>query len=186
MPEGSLAENDGLSLSDLAYNLYLENFPKETLNRPDVTSGLGSGLAIVAESIGELKSKIASAKVLLKENAEFIPARQPAAPPAESCRAGKLAGNQTAGGRDTKGIYFSSKPMAKDGKVAFLFSGQGLGSGPRSAVTGELGNSGVHQPHAVRQFAYPPVMGCPTLPTSASSWRQSFGAHRAGSGPRSR
>ena len=56
-------------------------------------------LAIVADSLEGLEKKIKCAKDSLKERREFI--------------------------RDSKGIYFSSRPMAKDGKIAFLFSGQG-------------------------------------------------------------
>ncbi|MDD5455046.1 MAG: ACP S-malonyltransferase, partial [Candidatus Ratteibacteria bacterium] len=56
-------------------------------------------LAIVAESLEDLQNKIASAKISLKGNPKFI--------------------------RDSKGIYFSSSPLARNGKIAFLFSGQG-------------------------------------------------------------
>ncbi|MBU1767648.1 MAG: acyltransferase domain-containing protein, partial [Candidatus Omnitrophica bacterium] len=96
--EGSIAASDGLDLFELAYSIYLKNCKysnKKLL------------LSIVTESVNELKTKIISAKVLLKENPKFIPARH------------------ALSGRDSNGIYFSSEPLAKAGKIAFLFSGQG-------------------------------------------------------------
>ena len=88
--ENSVSENGDLSLPGLAYSLYLKD--NEHKSNP-------YKLAIVAESIEDLKTKIASAKELLKQNPIFI--------------------------RDIKSIYFSSEPAAKDCKIAFLFPGQG-------------------------------------------------------------
>jgi len=96
--ESFLAANEGPDLSELAYSLYSET-PKN--------KSASYNLAIVAESINDLKTKIVSAKELLGNNTKFIPARY------------------SLGGRDAKGIYFSSSPLAKSGKIAFLFSGQG-------------------------------------------------------------
>jgi acyl transferase domain-containing protein len=98
--ENTLRNENNISLYDLARTLYLENSTGQKQDKR-VT------LAIVAESTEELKTKIASFKILLKESPKFIPARH------------------SSGGRDSKGIYFSSEPLAKDGKIAFLFSGQG-------------------------------------------------------------
>lgn len=96
--ESSLAANSGLCLSELAYSIYSGNRePKSNFCK----------LAIVSDSLDELKSKIKSIKESLEGNPKFIPARH------------------SIGGRDSKGIYFSSGPLAKDGKIAFLFSGQG-------------------------------------------------------------
>jgi len=88
--EGSLAANSGLCLFELAYSIYLENRGHKSNS---------CNIAIVAESINELKAKIASAKESLKAHLKFI--------------------------RDSKGIYFSSNPLSKRGEIAFLFSGQG-------------------------------------------------------------
>lgn len=56
-------------------------------------------LTIVAESIDDLKKKLAAAKGYLAKNPPSV--------------------------RDPRGVYYSSAPLAKDGKVAFVFPGQG-------------------------------------------------------------
>ncbi len=110
--ESILEGNKDLSLCNLSYTLYLENSKpvrNKFLNgsKKNPNSNKNFVLAIVAESLDELKKKLKSAQDLLKEHPEFIPARR------------------SIGGRDSQGIYFSSHPMAKEGKIAFLFSGQG-------------------------------------------------------------
>jgi acyl transferase domain-containing protein len=88
--ESSLAVDDKLGLSELAYSLYSESSANKSAS---------CNLAVVAESAEDLKTKIASVKELLNNNPKTV--------------------------RDCKGIYFSSVPLAKNGKIAFLFSGQG-------------------------------------------------------------
>ena len=67
-----------------------------TINRRPKTGSLR--LAIVAESIPDLKTKLAAAIPLLRQNTPSI--------------------------RDPKGIYFSAAPLAREGRVAFVFPGQ--------------------------------------------------------------
>ncbi len=98
--ESFLEKSQEVSLCDLAYKLYLENSKKK--QNPN-----NQTLAIVTESLEELKKKIKFAKDLLKQHPEVIPA------------------SHFVGGGDYKGIYFSSNPIPKPGKIAFIFSGQG-------------------------------------------------------------
>ncbi len=88
--ENSIVENNDLCLSELACSICSKNYGNKSNSHK---------LAILAESVEELKTKITSAQESLKTNPGFI--------------------------QDSKGIYFSSHALAKNGKIAFLFSGQG-------------------------------------------------------------
>lgn len=88
--EASIAENSDLCLPDLSFLVC----SKSRKSRDETCK-----LVLVAESVEDLKTKIVSAKELLKNNPKTA--------------------------RDSKGIYFSSSPLAENGKIAFLFSGQG-------------------------------------------------------------
>ena len=113
--ENTLQKDKDLSLHKLAYTLYRKNFPQGTLNRTCSGSGQETDkvikLAVVSDSLEDLKKKLTITKDLLKENPKFIPAR-----PDVTSGAGK---------KNSNGIYFSSEPLEKEGKIAFLFSGQG-------------------------------------------------------------
>ncbi len=87
--ENSIAANGGLDLPELAFSLYSENREHKSNS---------CELAVVAESVDELKSRITSAKDLLKDSPKSL--------------------------RDIKGIYFSSHGLTENGKIVFLFSGQ--------------------------------------------------------------
>jgi len=75
----------------------------------ELETGRGTGchcLAIVADSLDDLVSKLATAKLALN-------------------RAGKADASGCYDFRDPRGIYYSANPLAPEGKIAFAFPGQG-------------------------------------------------------------
>ncbi len=88
--EAKLAADDQLQLDTLAHQLALKSS-----RQPRGTSTL----ALVAESLDDLRAKLARARELLATGAARIHERE--------------------------GIHFAEQPLAADGRVAFLFPGQG-------------------------------------------------------------
>lgn len=94
--EQALAHGATAKLCALAYTSW-ERYQKES----SVSGGAHPArLAVVASSLDELKQKLAFARHTLTSSADT-----------------RLA--------DPRGIYFTDQPLAQEGKVAFLFPGQG-------------------------------------------------------------
>lgn len=86
--------NKSVRLCDLAYTNHMINRGAQDTDRSDRIQ-----LVLVAESIDDLKQKLAAARHELAQHPQVID--------------------------DPRGIYFSTAPLARQGKIAFVFPGQG-------------------------------------------------------------